>query len=117
MFSQDLRRALVVPVMNDVLHDVSVAAGGDRLEEIPGLGGEPAIDAGRGNARHGPLDHVRKVEQDAAHLRIALQHGDQHLAVAARDIDQCLDPREVIGIERGGNDERAEGGHRVVEHL
>ena len=68
---------LVAPVVDDVLHDVGVAAVGHALEEASRLERDAILAAGELVLRHAG-DHLGPVEQHALHLRVAPQdRGEQ----------------------------------------
>src|SRR5436190_5640680 len=114
---QDQRRLVVVPVMNDVLHDVGVAAGRDGLEEVAGPGGDAAGKTLRLDLRLRARDHVLEVEQDPLHARMLLEDCREDGAVTAGDVDERADAAEVVALDDRRNHDVAEPGHRVVEHL
>jgi len=81
--SQNRRRAIVVPVMDDVLDDVCFSAGRHFVEEV-------ATDglASRLQSRFGDLDArlvggLRQVEDDPVQIRLRLQNADQQRASAS----------------------------------
>ena len=113
---QDRRRARIVPVVNDVLHDVRVAAFGHRREEIAGHGLAAVRQPCARDARLRAVDDMADVGEHAAHVGVLLQDRHQHLAVPAGHVHEQADPAEVVGLERRADHRRAEGRHRFVEH-
>ena len=102
--------------MDDVLHDVRVAACGHRPEEIAGHGLAPVRQPCARDARLRAVDDMADVGEHAAHVRVLLQDRHQDFAVAARHVHEQADPAEVVGLERRADHRRAEGRHRLVEH-
>jgi hypothetical protein len=114
---QDQRRLLVVPIMNDVLHDVGVASGRDCLEEVAGRGADAAGKALRLDLRLGARDYVIDVEKDPLHPRMLFKDRGEHGPVATGDIDERPDAAEIVAFDNRGDDHVAEPGHCVVEDL
>ena len=97
----DKPRFFVVPVVDDVPQEVGVGLDRDRGEEVAADDLAPARQPGGLQVPPGPLDDVGEVEEDAPHLGIPAQDADQVRAVAAADVGQDVDARQVIGIENG----------------
>ena len=74
---QDRAAVLVAPIVDDVLHHVSVATLRHALEEASGHHAQ-AVAAGGKPTRGHASDHFGKIEQYALHRRVFLQdRGEQ----------------------------------------
>jgi MFS family permease len=114
--SQNRRRAIVVPVVDDVLDDVRFSAGRHFVEEV-------ATDslASRLQSRFGDLGArfvggLRQVEDDPVQIRIRIQNADQQRAIASAYVDQRTEWREIVRCGDRGRGQRSEGRHRLVEN-
>lgn len=82
---EDRERALIVPVVNDVLEEVGVAAARDLLEEVAADG---LASLGQLALRDSPLRPLRRggqIEDHSAESGILVQDPDQERAVATPD--------------------------------
>ena len=114
---ENLHALLIVPVVEDVFHDVGIAARRHSLEETSCF--EPAAlsDSPCGHVLIllRASDHRGLVEQHALQLGVRFEDGGQQTAVAATDIHERADPGELI---RGRNRRvlsPGETGHRLAE--
>ena len=108
--AEDRPRRVVIPVVEDLHEQVSVAARQLVLEEITGH----ELDPLRQLALR-LRDHVRQLEQDAARAGLLLEQRLQEVAAAAGDVGDLLEPREVVGPEDPGDLRVGLGRHRLVE--
>src|SRR6476661_1925874 len=94
--SEDLGCALVIPVVDDVLHQVGIASHWNGLKEVPA---DDLATVGHASALEqsgGPGGHVRKVEENAAHPSVRLENGRNHEAVSAGNVHQSVDLGKVV---------------------
>ena len=106
---------LVVPIVDDVLHDVGVAAGGHGFEEIGDFGAAAIFQAQRADALLRAGNNFREIAENAFHRWIFLQDGGQHHAVSAGHIYQRANAGKIVGLERGVDHHLAEVGHGGME--
>src|SRR5262249_32617388 len=78
--------ALVVPIMDDMAHEVNIGARWDRLEEVAADDLAPICQTSRLDVGLGPFHNALQIEQDAMHAGIFLQHGGKHAAVASTNV-------------------------------
>jgi hypothetical protein len=103
---QDADALVVRPVVQNELEDIEIAAGRDRFEEVATHDLAPVSDAGLLEQALRRRNHLRHVEQNAAHIRVGLQHTRHHRAASTADIHQLADTPKAVGREnsfqRGG---------------
>src|SRR5207244_11775677 len=94
--AQDRRCALAVPVVDDVLQEIAVAAGRSLREEV-------AADrlAARGETAGGDLlagagGRVLLIEDNAVQMRMRVENADQQRAVPATDVDDRAQRGEIV---------------------
>ena len=106
---------LVRPVVQDVPHQVDVAALGDVFEDRPpdqvtAFARLRPLDPGSGS-----LDDLRLVEQDASQVRVGGEQAEQQGAITAAEIHSGGNVGEVVGRTEHARELASEGGHRRVE--
>ena len=106
---------LVVPVVDHVLQQVAVAAGGNLLEEVAADHPASLGETAGFEVLRRPLHHVRLIEHDPLEVRIGAQDADQERSVPAADIDERVEGREVVGRRHDDRRHPGELGHRGVE--
>ena len=116
--AQDGAALLVGPVVDDVPHQVGVAAGDDAFEEAAGDRVAAIGDArpwpGSPLARSITSGRSNKMPRN---VRVALQQRDQDGAVAAADVDDRVELAEVVGVDHRLRFFAVEAGHGGVEDL
>ena len=68
--AQNFQRMLVVPIVNDVLQEVSVSPGRDLFKEVAGHGLATVIHAHLAQRALGALYHVGQVQEHSLHVGI-----------------------------------------------
>src|SRR5262249_25011466 len=99
--AQDRLASRVVPVVEDVLEYIRVAASGDRREKVTAqdLAACAQPDAPQQFPR--PLGDVRQVEDDASHVRIRVQDLREKEIVAPANVGNLGQAREIIRFRYG----------------
>ena len=60
---------------------------------------------------------MRQIEEDALHRRMFLQNAGDLRSVAATDVSQYTDAREIVGVENGIGFTTVDADHRCIEYL
>ena len=98
---QYLDAFIVGPIVNDVLHDVSIGACWNGGKHIAGC--ESATVHHRlERAVFGSRNNVRHIEERASQLRIPLQDSGQQKSVAAGDVHDGMNAVKIVGVGDGG---------------
>src|SRR5204862_6822336 len=93
---EDLACSIVIPIVDDVLHDVGVAPLWNGRKEVA-ANNFATIRHARGLEQcGGPSGHGRKVEEDAAHFSVCFKNGCEDEAVSAGAVQQSVDPGEIV---------------------
>src|ERR1044071_4174642 len=86
----------IVPVVGDVLQDISVAAGRHRCEKVAG-DELAAFGESRSDERPRFFDCISAVEKDTVRARVCVENRCEQRAVAASDLDDGMERRKVAG--------------------
>ncbi len=102
-------RVPVVPIVDDVLHDVGITVGGDVVEHTAGFERHAIgkAEVGWGGCMG---DDFGKIEENAVEMRVAAENLGQQRAVAAADIGEFVEGGKVEEwFEQGAFDGRVVG--------
>lgn len=97
---EDSHATVVVPVVQDVLHRIEVAAFRHRVEEVPGRDLPAVVGAQCGEFVSG--HDVFPVEQHPAPAGMPAEHLDDQPATPTTDVHQYARVGEVVGLRRRG---------------
>ena len=107
---EDPDAILVVPVVDDPLEEIRVAAFGHGLEEAP-------ADDRATLSEVDPFDDVRLVEEQASELWVLVDQCPQEGSVTAADVHDRSEPPEVVRVDQRADHELGARRHRPVEDL
>ena len=108
---EDVAGALVVPVVDNVLEQIDVGTGRHGLVEVARRELDAVGDTICIELRGRVLEHIGRVEEDAARLRVRLQDRGERMAIPAGDIGDHAGLREVVGRK-----DRRDRGVREARH-
>jgi hypothetical protein len=106
---------LVVPIVNDVGEEIDVAACRHAREHVAAHHLATVGDPFPGEEGQGAFHDAGHVQQDAAQMRMGLENGREHDAMAATDVDDAFHAGEVVRICHRGPCGRRQCAHGVVE--
>src|SRR5262249_57549467 len=89
---------VVVPVVNNMLHDDGVGARWQFFEKVAAFDSHSTRNASTSERRSGASRNMRKVKQHTTHLLLPAQHRGQQQTVSTRDVHQRVDSFEVVGV-------------------
>src|SRR5438477_11817832 len=112
---QDAADVLVIPVVQYVLHEVSIGASRHALEEVAGHRGASAAQAILRDSPLCRLHYLRQLGDHALQLRTGFQNGANHAAQTAAYVGDGVKLREVVCLEKSGNTRSAEASHAFVK--
>jgi hypothetical protein len=95
--------------------EVAVHPGRDRVEEVAGHGGEAPRQVRWERLGGDPGGDRRVIEEDPAQACGLSEDGAEEGAVAAAEVDQCGEGREVVGGDQGRVAGGVATGHVAVE--
>jgi len=115
--AEQARALRVVPVVDDVLHEVGVGARGHGLEEAPAhhLAALAHLRCADEAARRCARDDLRLVVEHAAQLLVAAQDGREQVAVRSTDVDQVGEAPERVRARDRVVLDAGDAGHRGRE--
>src|SRR5882672_7615485 len=87
---QDFAAALIVPVVDDVLHHVGVRTCRDGLEEVARREFDTVSDTFFFEQLTRALDHEGQVKQNPLRLRIGFQYSREQQSMTAGDVNQFI---------------------------
>src|SRR5262245_33941428 len=99
---QNRRRLLIGPVVDDGLHDVSVPASRDAVEERPALYAYPIFDSLLPQQRARSRDDLRQIVKHTLCRWRRRQDASQQSALPAADIDNRRVGAEIVPGDYGG---------------
>ena len=113
--AEDPHAGVVGPVVEDVLHQIRVAAGGNGVEEASCFDDDAPLERCAGEALARARNHVVEVVHDAANGGVLLQNRGEQRAIAAADVDDRATVAEIVGGQHRRNLRRRDAVHRLVE--
>src|ERR1041384_2161112 len=105
-----------VPVVDDVLQDIGVAAGRHRCEKVAG-DELAAFGESRSDERPRFFDCISAVEKDTVRARVWGENRWARRAVAASDLDDGMERRKVAGGDHGRRLPGRLRDHGLLENL
>ena len=109
--------ALVVPIVENPLQDVGVAAFGHAVEEVAGHQLAAIRKTSCPDVVSPLFDHVRQVEHDTAGIRLGGKDRRDQGPSAAADVDDLGGAGKIAGAQDNRFQRRRHFGHRPIEHL
>src|SRR5664279_3808931 len=106
---------LVAPVVDNVLHEISVGAGGDVLKEIAADGLAAVVKAHVAQHAFRSLHHGTLLQQNAFHLRVPLQCFAEKESVPPSHVHQRSYAGEVVGVEHRRSEIGTDCCHSLIE--
>jgi hypothetical protein len=115
---QDLAGTLIIPVVNDVLHQVCSASRGDRLEKIHSLESRPAKQVRLPKLMlAGALENMGLVGQNALQVGMPRHDRSQQHPIAAANVHQAAPFAEVVGSGDRGRPKSGYFGHGGIKKV
>jgi hypothetical protein len=93
----DTSTAIIIPIMQDLRRDVSVAVRQGLEEEVPSDGLAAISDAGRHQKRRDSGGYMRQVKQDAAQMWVGRENGGQPTSMTA--LATCADHPVIAALK------------------
>jgi hypothetical protein len=115
--AEEYRGALIIPIMDHAREEIGITTLRDPVEEIAPDDLTAGQDSRGFQMRPRPWNHLRAVKEHRVELRRPRENGTQQGAIATTDIDQRLEPGEVIRPDHGVSDLAHEADHRLIENL
>ena len=107
---------IVLPVVNDVLHEVGIRTRGNRAEHVA-RSKSASFHHRLQRAVRSALNHVRHLIERASQMRVFLEDGSQQKSVATGYVHDGVNLSEIVSLGHGRAINHGELGHGVVENF